>query len=98
MRGLLRDEIRCVLDAAVGGRRPSRPKPWVVFVVGVNGVGKTTTIGKLAAAWKSEGRSTLLLRRRHLPGRRGRAARGLGAAHGRAVPSRARGRRSERRS
>jgi fused signal recognition particle receptor len=32
----------------------------VVFVVGVNGVGKTTTIGKLAAAWKQEGRTTLL--------------------------------------
>ena len=32
----------------------------MVFVVGVNGVGKTTTIGKLAAAWKKEGRTTLL--------------------------------------
>jgi fused signal recognition particle receptor len=32
----------------------------VVFVVGVNGVGKTTTIGKLAHAWRREGRATLL--------------------------------------
>jgi fused signal recognition particle receptor len=32
----------------------------VVFVVGVNGVGKTTTIGKLAAAWAREGHSVLL--------------------------------------
>jgi len=59
MRGLLRDEIRSILT------RPSEvvpfaARPWVVFVVGVNGVGKTTTIGKLAAAWKREGRTTLV--------------------------------------
>jgi len=59
MRALLRDEIR----KAVDGPRAVEPfsaRPWVVFVVGVNGVGKTTTIGKLAAAWKAEGRTTLL--------------------------------------
>ncbi|HJT98255.1 MAG TPA: signal recognition particle-docking protein FtsY [Rhodanobacteraceae bacterium] len=39
----------------VGGR-----KPFVVLIVGVNGVGKTTTIGKLARRYKSEGRSVLL--------------------------------------
>jgi fused signal recognition particle receptor len=32
----------------------------VVFVVGVNGSGKTTTIGKLAAGWRDEGRSVLV--------------------------------------
>jgi fused signal recognition particle receptor len=61
---------------------PFAAKPWVVFVVGVNGVGKTTTIGKLAAAWKRKGRTTLRVRGRHLSRRRRRAARGLGAAHG----------------
>jgi fused signal recognition particle receptor len=59
MRGLLRDEIRSILTRPAGVV-PFRTKPWVVFVVGVNGVGKTTTIGKLAAAWKAEGRTTLV--------------------------------------
>lgn len=35
-------------------------KPHVVLVVGVNGSGKTTTIGKLAARWKGEGKTVLL--------------------------------------
>lgn len=35
-------------------------KPWVVLIVGVNGVGKTTTVGKLAAHFQSEGRRSLL--------------------------------------
>ena len=39
----------------VGGRQP-----FVVLVVGVNGVGKTTTIGKLAHRWRGESRSLLL--------------------------------------
>ncbi len=34
--------------------------PFVVMVVGVNGVGKTTTIGKLAARYRSEGKSVLI--------------------------------------
>ena len=41
-----------VLDA---GRRPH-----VVLVVGVNGTGKTTTIGKLASIWRAEGKSVVL--------------------------------------
>lgn len=35
-------------------------KPFVIFAVGVNGVGKTTTIGKLASRFTSEGRSVIL--------------------------------------
>ena len=35
------------------------PKPWVILVVGVNGVGKTTTIGKLAHELRAQGRSIL---------------------------------------
>jgi fused signal recognition particle receptor len=38
----------------------SRARPFVILVVGVNGTGKTTTIAKLAARWKNEGRSVLL--------------------------------------
>jgi fused signal recognition particle receptor len=59
MRALLRDEIRKTLDRPVTVR-PFASRPWVVFVVGVNGVGKTTTIGKLAKAWKAEGRTALI--------------------------------------
>jgi len=39
---------------------PVGVKPWVVLVVGVNGVGKTTTIGKIAAAYAAEGRKVML--------------------------------------
>ena len=59
MRSMLREEIRSILTRPTGVV-PFATKPWVVFVVGVNGVGKTTTIGKLAAAWKAEGRTTLV--------------------------------------
>jgi fused signal recognition particle receptor len=36
------------------------PKPWVTLIVGVNGVGKTTTIGKIANELKQEGKSVML--------------------------------------
>lgn len=39
---------------------PDGKKPYVIMVVGVNGVGKTTTIGKLAAQFKKNGKSVLL--------------------------------------
>ncbi len=38
----------------------SAKKPFVLLVLGVNGVGKTTTIGKLAARWKAEGKKIVL--------------------------------------
>jgi fused signal recognition particle receptor len=59
MRALLREEIRKAVDRP-SAVTPFSARPWVVFVVGVNGVGKTTTIAKLAHAWKAEGRTTLL--------------------------------------
>jgi len=59
MRAVLKEEIRRAVDRAPE-TRPFARRPWVVFVVGVNGVGKTTTIAKLAHAWKAEGRTTLL--------------------------------------
>ncbi|MEX2469214.1 MAG: signal recognition particle-docking protein FtsY, partial [Pseudohongiellaceae bacterium] len=37
-----------------------RPTPFVILIVGVNGVGKTTTIGKLARRFQSEGRKVML--------------------------------------
>ena len=39
---------------------PSSTEPYVIMVVGVNGVGKTTTIGKLANQYKNKGKSVLL--------------------------------------
>jgi fused signal recognition particle receptor len=60
MRRLLRDEIRRQVDRPQGDPT-SAARPQVVFVVGVNGVGKTTTIGKLAAARRGEGRSVLVV-------------------------------------
>ena len=38
----------------------TRAKPFVILVVGVNGTGKTTTIAKLAARWKGEGKTVIL--------------------------------------
>jgi fused signal recognition particle receptor len=65
LKGALRDEIGRILalDGADGAARPLEvgpARPWVVMVVGVNGSGKTTTIGKLAAKLKAGGHSVLL--------------------------------------
>jgi len=57
----VRAELRAVLDGA--GRQPDEPvamRPRVVLVVGVNGTGKTTTIGKLAAAEHAAGHRVVL--------------------------------------
>jgi len=42
-------------------RAPLSVRPWVVIFLGVNGVGKTTTIGKLAAQYRNEGKKVLLV-------------------------------------
>ncbi len=39
---------------------PTEPKPYIIMVVGVNGVGKTTTIGKLANQFQQQGKKVLL--------------------------------------
>jgi fused signal recognition particle receptor len=54
----LRGEAEKIL--AGGGRLRLRTKPEVVMVVGVNGSGKTTTIGKLASKLKAQGKSVVL--------------------------------------
>jgi fused signal recognition particle receptor len=61
LRELVRDEIIRVLRSA--DRAPSEPpagSPRVVLIVGVNGTGKTTTIGKLANLLKQQGRTPLI--------------------------------------
>ena len=40
---------------------PLSVRPWVILFLGVNGVGKTTTIGKLAAHYKADGKKVLLV-------------------------------------
>jgi fused signal recognition particle receptor len=58
---VIRDETRALIPQREAGTIDlSRAKPFVILVVGVNGTGKTTTIAKLAARWKGEGRSILL--------------------------------------
>jgi fused signal recognition particle receptor len=55
----LRDRATAILDIGGGGIVVSS-KPTVVMVVGVNGVGKTTTIGKLATKLKADGKKVVL--------------------------------------
>ncbi len=59
IKGMLADEITAILSEGVQ-EEETLPDPSVILVIGVNGVGKTTTIGKLASRYKSEGRSVLL--------------------------------------
>ncbi|MFT4521512.1 MAG: fused signal recognition particle receptor [Bacteroidia bacterium] len=56
---LLKDEISQMLEAQDFQPNPSI-KPYVIMVVGVNGVGKTTTIGKLANLYKKAGQKVVL--------------------------------------
>lgn len=62
---ILKEEITGLLDESNSGDAteftiPSDQKPYVIMVVGVNGVGKTTTIGKLAYQFKKAGKSVVL--------------------------------------
>src|SRR5205085_1366935 len=62
---ILQEEIKAILvDSEEGSYRdfgtPTGKKPYVILVVGVNGVGKTTTIGKLAYNFTKAGKSVLL--------------------------------------
>lgn len=65
LKELLRDEIASLLTEnntgdTEGYNIPEGKKPYVVMVVGVNGVGKTTTIGKLAYQFKHAGKKVYL--------------------------------------
>ncbi|HEX8037684.1 MAG TPA: signal recognition particle-docking protein FtsY [Chryseosolibacter sp.] len=61
---ILKEEIIGLLSTANVGPAefgiPEDKKPYVIMVVGVNGVGKTTTIGKLAAQFRKTGKSVIL--------------------------------------
>ena len=57
--GMLRSEISGLIDAG-GEPFDFSKKPYVILVVGVNGVGKTTTIGKLAYMLRAHGKKVIL--------------------------------------
>lgn len=70
LKRLIKDELRAILDNADKHRQrgtvasetevPLDIKPYLMMIVGVNGVGKTTTIGKLAHRIKSEGNEVMI--------------------------------------
>jgi fused signal recognition particle receptor len=60
LRDLVKDEIRAIFDAVERPQRANGHQPHVILVVGVNGTGKTTTIGKLANLLKSSGKRPLV--------------------------------------
>ncbi len=65
LNSILQDEIRAMLvdspeNNYTNFSTPSGKKPYVILVVGVNGVGKTTTIGKLAYNFTKAGKKVLL--------------------------------------
>ncbi len=65
LNGILQEEIMSMLTAAPSNEfetfnTPADKKPYVILVVGVNGVGKTTTIGKLALNFKRAGKKVVL--------------------------------------
>ena len=65
LNGILREEIASLLSETNTGEEseftvPANKKPYVIMVVGVNGVGKTTTIGKLANQFKKAGYKVVL--------------------------------------
>ena len=60
LTAMLREEIEGLMEGATREFNLDSAKPYVILVVGVNGVGKTTTIGKLARKFASEGRKVML--------------------------------------
>jgi fused signal recognition particle receptor len=65
LNSILREEIAGLLAETNAGNEtdfttPLDKKPYVIMVVGVNGVGKTTTIGKLASQFKKSGKKVVL--------------------------------------
>jgi fused signal recognition particle receptor len=61
LRALLKARLRAILEAPGNGfAAPQVPPPSVIFLVGVNGTGKTTSAGKLAAWYRAQNRSVLL--------------------------------------
>lgn len=65
LNNIMREEIAALLqenkdNTIQGFDFPPRENPYIILVVGVNGVGKTTTIGKLANQYKAAGKKVIL--------------------------------------
>ena len=60
LQGALREELLALLKPCEQALQVTGHKPYVILMVGVNGVGKTTTIGKLAKRYLGEGQSVML--------------------------------------
>jgi len=66
--GVLKEDLIATLEVDTGrgqiwhsnGHRQTLPRPAIILVVGVNGTGKTTSIGKLAHAYRSQGKKLVL--------------------------------------
>jgi fused signal recognition particle receptor len=60
VKQILKDEILSILGSHESAPQEAQTSPHVVLVVGVNGVGKTTTIGKIAAQAQASGKKVLI--------------------------------------
>src|ERR1700722_3867631 len=60
LQQLLKQELKQILDGVAHPIQHPATAPEVIMMVGVNGTGKTTTTGKLAAFYRNQGRSVLL--------------------------------------
>ncbi len=60
IKSLLADEVKAILESVARPMPLYAKKPQVVLVVGVNGSGKTTTIGKLASQFEAAGKSVVI--------------------------------------
>jgi fused signal recognition particle receptor len=60
LRDLVKDEIRKIFDAVERPASANGGRPHVTLIVGVNGTGKTTTVGKLANLLKASGQTPLI--------------------------------------
>ncbi len=59
VKGLLKEELKEILSKG-GNELKLNTKPSIIIVIGVNGVGKTTSIGKIASLYRSQGKKVLL--------------------------------------
>ncbi|MGD9016957.1 MAG: signal recognition particle-docking protein FtsY [Desulfobacterales bacterium] len=60
LKAILKEEISAIIDTFAPPPQAAETRPHVIMVVGVNGVGKTTTIGKLAARYAESGKKVLI--------------------------------------
>jgi len=61
IRNLLRERMATILSSAQKGLNIKKGEPYIIMVVGVNGSGKTTTIGKLAHFLREDGQEVILV-------------------------------------